>query len=77
MDTLVRIDGAVEAALENLNSNGYFKTRAEAIRAGIMVLAKEYGVMPAPGEAAGSRDKGGGHTHLAMHEYARKMKSGK
>ncbi len=77
MDTVVRLEGAVEAALEKLIGNGFFKTRAEVIRAGIMVLAKEYGVMPKPGEEASSRGKGGGHTRLAMQDFAKNMKAGK
>ena len=42
METLVRLDGAVEVTLEKLVELGYFKTRSEAIRAGILELGKEY-----------------------------------
>lgn len=73
MDFVVRLDGAVEAALEKLVAHGFFKTRSEAVRAGIMALAKEYGVRPTAGEVV---EKGGSHKHIALHEYAKKM-SGK
>ncbi len=71
MDFVVRLDGAVQAALERLIAHGFFKTRSEAVRAGIMHLAKEYGVRPTASEVV--EDKGGSHRHLAMHEYAKKM----
>lgn len=42
MDTLVRLEGAVEVTLQKLVELGYFKTRSEAVRAGILELGKEY-----------------------------------
>ncbi len=50
MQTLVRLDGAVEQVLERLVGMGYFKTRSEAIRAGILELGKEYGAVKRPQE---------------------------
>ncbi|MDE1856203.1 MAG: hypothetical protein KGH49_03145 [Candidatus Micrarchaeota archaeon] len=42
MDILVRLDGAVAAILNTLVKRGVFKTKSEAIRAGILELGKEY-----------------------------------
>lgn len=50
MQTLVRLDGAVEQVLERLVGAGFFKTRSEAIRAGILELGKEYGALKTPQE---------------------------
>lgn len=71
METVVRIEGAVEQALENLITQGFFKTRAEVIRAGILSLAKEYGAMP-----SGTVNKvgGGSHAHLAIPDLAKGQK---
>ncbi|MBN2122370.1 hypothetical protein JW721_04955 [Candidatus Micrarchaeota archaeon] len=44
-DILIRLDGAVEATLKRLVEAGFFKTKAEAVRAGILELGKEYGVV--------------------------------
>ena len=41
-DILVRLDGAVEKTLMRLVEAGFFKTKADAIRAGILELGKEY-----------------------------------
>ncbi len=71
MDTVVRLDGAVEQALENLLEAGYFKTRAEAIRAGILSVAKEYGSMPVVGNER--RKTGGEHSSIALHEVAKRF----
>jgi Arc/MetJ-type ribon-helix-helix transcriptional regulator len=43
-ETLVRFDGAQELIIEKLTSLGIFKTRSEAIRAGVIRLGKEYNV---------------------------------
>jgi len=43
-DLLVRMQPAQELVLEKLTRTGIFKTRSEAIRAGIMGLGKEYSV---------------------------------
>ena len=43
METLlVRVSGAVEKALGQLIKEGYFTTKSEAVRAGILGLKKEY-----------------------------------
>jgi Arc/MetJ-type ribon-helix-helix transcriptional regulator len=69
METVVRLEGAVESALESLIAQGFFKTRAEAIRAGILSLAKEYGAMP---QGKGNRGAtGGSHSSIALHEFAK------
>jgi len=39
---LVRLEGNVEQILENLVAAGFFKTKTEAIRAGILELGREY-----------------------------------
>ena len=41
-ETLVRLGNAQEIVLNRLTSAGVFKTKSEAIRAGIMGLDKEY-----------------------------------
>ncbi|VVB65757.1 Uncharacterised protein [Candidatus Gugararchaeum adminiculabundum] len=44
-DMLVRLDGSVEETLKRLVEAGFFKTKAEAVRAGILELGKEYHVV--------------------------------
>jgi len=41
---LVRFEDAQELIIDKLTSLGIFKTRSEAIRAGILELGKSYGV---------------------------------
>ena len=48
MEAVTRFEGAVEAILNKLVESGYFKTRSEAIRAGILELGKEYSIMQTP-----------------------------
>ena len=43
-ETLLRLKPAQELILDKLLEVGIFKTRSEAIRAGILGLGKEYGV---------------------------------
>ena len=43
-ETLVRLGGAQEIVIERLTKAGIFRTRSEAIRAGILQLGKEYNV---------------------------------
>ncbi|MFH0714542.1 MAG: hypothetical protein V1847_02585 [Candidatus Diapherotrites archaeon] len=43
-ETLVRLEGAQEMILDKLTEAGIFKTRSEAIRAGVLRLGKEFGV---------------------------------
>lgn len=45
METVVRLEGAVENVLERLIEEGYYKTKAEAIRAGILELGREYAII--------------------------------
>ncbi|HIH19881.1 TPA: hypothetical protein HA244_01295 [Candidatus Micrarchaeota archaeon] len=50
MEAVVRFDGAVAATLEKLVELGYFKTKSEAIRAGVLELGKEYNLLKTPQE---------------------------
>jgi len=43
-EILVRFDGAQEVILNKLTELGIFKTKSEAIRAGLLGLGKEYKV---------------------------------
>ena len=45
METCVRLEGAVEAVLKRLIKEGYYKTKTEAIRAGILELGREYALI--------------------------------
>lgn len=45
METVVRLEGVVEKVLERLITEGYYKTKAEAIRAGILELGREYALI--------------------------------
>ncbi len=45
METVVRLSGVVEDILNELVEAGYYKTKTEAFRAGILELGKEYGVL--------------------------------
>ncbi|MBI5159325.1 hypothetical protein HY992_04350 [Candidatus Micrarchaeota archaeon] len=42
METVVRLSGVVETILGELVQRGFFKTKSEAIRAGVLGLGKEY-----------------------------------
>jgi Arc/MetJ-type ribon-helix-helix transcriptional regulator len=44
-DILVHLDGSVDETLRRLVESGFFKTKAEAVRAGILELGKEYQVV--------------------------------
>ena len=46
MDTLVKMHGVPEAVLNTLIAQGYFKTKAEVIRAGVLNLGEKYGLIP-------------------------------
>lgn len=50
METVVRLNGAAEYVLDRLVTLGYFQTRTEALRAGVLGLGKEYGVVTTPQE---------------------------
>ncbi len=43
-ESLVRFEGAQELILEKLTKNGFYKTRSEAIRAGVLELAHKHRV---------------------------------
>ena len=43
MEMVVRMDGAVASILDRLVSDGYFKTKTEALRAGVLQLGREFG----------------------------------
>ncbi len=47
---LVNLDGSVEEVLRRLVDAGFFKTKVEAIRAGILQLGREYHVVKSKGE---------------------------
>ncbi len=44
----VRVRGATARMLEELVEKGYYTTKAEAFRAGILHLAEEYGMIGSP-----------------------------
>jgi len=44
----VRVRGATARMLEELVIKGYYTTKAEALRAGILHLAEEYGMIGSP-----------------------------
>jgi len=45
LETLVRMNGVPEDILELLISQGYYKTKTEAFRAGILKLGEEYNLL--------------------------------
>lgn len=45
MEAVVRLEGAVSVVLDKLVERGYFQTRSEAIRAGVLELGREYCLM--------------------------------
>ncbi len=45
MEMVVRMEGMVETVLNRLVKKGYYKTKSEAVRAGIMELGKEYALV--------------------------------
>ena len=47
-DILVRLEGVPEEVLETLIKRGYYKTKSEAVRAGILELGKEFAVIGSP-----------------------------
>ena len=47
-DVYVRLGGMPEEILNKLIKKGYFKTKTEAIRAGILELGKEYALIASP-----------------------------
>lgn len=45
VETVIRLDGAVELVLNRLIELGYYKTKTEAIRAGLLELGREYSLI--------------------------------
>ena len=50
VELMVRLEGAPEVSLEKMIKLGYFKSKNEAIRVGIMEVAKNYNLLPAEQE---------------------------
>lgn len=50
MNMNVRVEGMVELVLERLVELGYFKSKNDIIRMGILEVAKEYNILPTPKE---------------------------
>lgn len=48
METVAKFSGISEYILQKLVVMGYFQTRTEALRAGILELGKEYGLLDDP-----------------------------
>ncbi|MEW5955733.1 MAG: hypothetical protein AB1626_04335 [Candidatus Micrarchaeota archaeon] len=48
MEAVVRLEGAVAAILQKLVDLGYYKTKSEAIRAGVLELGREYRLLRTP-----------------------------
>ncbi len=48
METVAKFSGISEYVLQKLVSMGYFQTRTEALRAGILELGKEYKLLDDP-----------------------------
>ena len=48
METVAKFSGISEYVLEKLVDMGYFQTRTEALRAGILELGKEYKLLDDP-----------------------------
>ena len=44
----ITLTGKAEYVLKNLIKNGYFKTREEVMRAGVLELGKEYAMIGSP-----------------------------
>ncbi|MFH0971820.1 MAG: hypothetical protein V1835_04605 [Candidatus Micrarchaeota archaeon] len=43
MEMVVRMEGKVADILDRLIGDGYFKTKTEALRAGVLLLGRQYG----------------------------------
>jgi Arc/MetJ-type ribon-helix-helix transcriptional regulator len=48
METVAKFSGMTEYVLQKLVTMGYFQTRTEALRAGILELGKEYKLLDDP-----------------------------
>lgn len=47
-EVLLRLSGVIERVLNTLVKKGYYKTKSEALRAGILELGKEYAIIESP-----------------------------
>lgn len=45
MEVVTRLDGAIALGLERLVDLGYFKTRSEVVRAGVLKIISEFQVL--------------------------------
>lgn len=45
VEVVVRLDGVVARVLDEMVSQGYYKTKTEAIRAGILEMGREYALI--------------------------------
>lgn len=50
MEVVVKLNGAQEDAVDTLVSLGYFQTRAEVIRAGVLSIAEKYNALKTPNQ---------------------------
>ncbi|MBI5226761.1 hypothetical protein HY994_06050 [Candidatus Micrarchaeota archaeon] len=50
MELVVRMDGMTQVVLEKLVKDGYFKTKSEVLRAGVLKLGEKYGFFENPNE---------------------------
>ncbi len=46
MQSVVRFEGVVDKLLTQMIKQGYYKTKTEALRAGVLELADRYGLLP-------------------------------
>ncbi len=70
-ETLVRFEGVQEVILDRLTELGVFKTRSEAIRAGLLKLGEEYRIFES------IRDIEDELAARKMAKISREVKSGK
>ncbi len=50
MEAVVRFEGVVAGLLDKMVALGYYKTRSEALRAGVLSLGKELNLLKNPAE---------------------------
>ena len=48
MESLIKLKGVPEELMELLIREGYFKTKTEVVRAGIIALGKEFNLLKSP-----------------------------
>lgn len=71
METLIKMSGVPEDVLNLLIARGYFKTKTEAIRAGVLELGKEYHILRSPEELEAEL------AALKMKKISKEVKQGK